>query len=40
MTPRGSPEADRPKDFDESQESAAIIVGAPNGGVKEQGPGI
>jgi hypothetical protein len=30
----------RPKDFDESQEYAAIIVGAPYGGVKEQGPGI
>src|SRR5215218_6484927 len=30
----------QPKDFDESQEYAAIIVGAPYGGVKEQGPGI
>ena len=30
----------RPKDFDESPESAAIIVGAPYGGVEEQGPGI
>src|SRR5207247_1899219 len=30
----------RPKDFDESQEHPAIIVGAPYGGVKEQGPGI
>src|SRR5438876_8089233 len=30
----------RPKDFDESRESAAVIVGAPYGGVKEQGPGI
>ena len=30
----------RPKDFDESQEHAAVIVGAPYGGVKEQGPGI
>jgi uncharacterized protein len=29
----------QPKDFDESQEHAAIIVGAPYGGVKEQGPG-
>lgn len=29
-----------PKDVDESQEQAAIIVGAPYGGVKEQGPGI
>jgi uncharacterized protein len=29
-----------PKDFDESQEHPAIIVGAPYGGVKEQGPGI
>jgi len=29
-----------PKDFDESVEHAAIIVGAPYGGVKEQGPGI
>jgi hypothetical protein len=30
----------RPKDFDESEEHPAIIVGAPYGGVKEQGPGI
>jgi fermentation-respiration switch protein FrsA (DUF1100 family) len=30
----------QPKDFDESQNHAAIIVGAPYGGVKEQGPGI
>ena len=30
----------RPKDFDESREYAAVIVGAPYGGVKEQGPGI
>src|SRR6266536_3257436 len=30
----------RPKDFDESREHAAVIVGAPYGGVKEQGPGI
>jgi uncharacterized protein len=29
-----------PKDFDEAQEHAAIVVGAPYGGVKEQGPGI
>jgi uncharacterized protein len=29
-----------PKDFDASVEHAAIIVGAPYGGVKEQGPGI
>jgi uncharacterized protein len=28
-----------PKDLDESQEHAAVIVGAPYGGVKEQGPG-
>jgi fermentation-respiration switch protein FrsA (DUF1100 family) len=30
----------QPKDFDESQEHPAVIVGAPYGGVKEQGPGI
>jgi hypothetical protein len=30
----------QPKDFDESQEYPAIIVGPPYGGVKEQGPGI
>ncbi|WP_109005800.1 alpha/beta hydrolase [Streptomyces rishiriensis] len=30
----------QPKDFDASQEHPAIIVGAPYGGVKEQGPGI
>jgi fermentation-respiration switch protein FrsA (DUF1100 family) len=29
-----------PKDFDTSQKHAALIVGAPYGGVKEQGPGI
>jgi fermentation-respiration switch protein FrsA (DUF1100 family) len=29
-----------PKDFDQAVEHAAIIVGAPYGGVKEQGPGI
>lgn len=29
-----------PKDFDESVEHAAIVIGAPYGGVKEQGPGI
>jgi fermentation-respiration switch protein FrsA (DUF1100 family) len=29
-----------PKDFDESVEHAAIIVGAPYGGVKARGPGI
>src|SRR5437763_1821330 len=30
----------RPNDFDKSREHAAVIVGAPYGGVKEQGPGI
>ncbi|MET7701051.1 alpha/beta hydrolase [Streptomyces sp. NPDC005485] len=30
----------RSKDFDESRKHPAIIVGAPFGGVKEQGPGI
>ena len=30
----------RRTDFDESQEHTAIIVGAPYGGVKEQGPGV
>jgi fermentation-respiration switch protein FrsA (DUF1100 family) len=30
----------QPKDLDESAEHAAIIIGAPYGGVKEQGPGI
>ena len=30
----------RPKDFDESQEHAAVVIGPPYSGVKEQGPGI
>ncbi|MFE9674645.1 alpha/beta hydrolase [Streptomyces sp. NPDC006259] len=30
----------QPKGFDESQQNAAIVVGPPYGGVKEQGPGI
>jgi fermentation-respiration switch protein FrsA (DUF1100 family) len=30
----------RPKDFDDSREYLAIVIGAPYGGVKEQGPGI
>src|SRR5438067_11890145 len=30
----------RPNEFDKSREYAAVIVGAPYGGVKEQGPGI
>ena len=29
-----------PVDFDESEKHAAVIIGAPYGGVKEQGPGI
>jgi len=29
-----------PKDFDEAKKHAAVIIGAPYGGVKEQGPGI
>ncbi|MFJ7309533.1 alpha/beta hydrolase [Peribacillus frigoritolerans] len=29
-----------PKDFNESKKYAAVIIGAPYGGVKEQGPGI
>lgn len=29
-----------PKDFDESKQHAAVIIGAPYGGVKEQGSGI
>ncbi|WP_218061425.1 alpha/beta hydrolase [Paenibacillus kribbensis] len=29
-----------PKDFDESKRHAAVIIGAPYGGVKEQGSGI
>jgi fermentation-respiration switch protein FrsA (DUF1100 family) len=30
----------QPKHLDESEEHAAVVVGAPYGGVKEQGPGI
>jgi uncharacterized protein len=30
----------RPKDFDESQEHPAVVIGPPYSGVKEQGPGI
>lgn len=30
----------RPKDFERSREYPAVLVGAPYGGVKEQGPGI
>nr|WP_238590765.1 alpha/beta hydrolase [Paenibacillus beijingensis] len=29
-----------PKNFDESKKHKAVIIGAPYGGVKEQGPGI
>lgn len=29
-----------PKNFDESKKHAAVIIGAPYGDVKEQGPGI
>ncbi|KAF0207043.1 MAG: alpha/beta fold family hydrolase-like [Actinobacteria bacterium] len=29
-----------PRDFDESTSHAALVIGAPYGGVKEQGPGI
>jgi uncharacterized protein len=29
-----------PKDFDEAKKHPAVIIGAPYGGVKEQGPGI
>lgn len=29
-----------PKDLDESKKHAALIIGAPYGGVKEQGPGV
>ncbi|WP_211296402.1 alpha/beta hydrolase [Paenibacillus donghaensis] len=29
-----------PKDFDESKKHAAVIIGAPYCGVKEQGPGV
>jgi uncharacterized protein len=30
----------RPKDFDESQQYPAVVIGPPYSGVKEQGPGI
>jgi hypothetical protein len=30
----------RPKDFDESQQYPALVIGPPYSGVKEQGPGI
>jgi fermentation-respiration switch protein FrsA (DUF1100 family) len=30
----------RPKDFDDSQQYPAVVIGPPYGGVKEQGPGI
>lgn len=35
-----SAELYRPKDFDETRKYTALIIGAPYGGVKEQGPGV
>ena len=29
-----------PRDFDESKTHAALVIGPPYGGVKEQGPGV